>query len=101
MVVTHWLNPLIPISNFSVCIINKSSLGNMSSLASYPKANANSIGKEGIKEEKSFPRSSSPTRAVDDEEVIEWKKEGMTTRSAKRKAVAEQIEKGKSYIKQR
>ena len=73
----------------------------MSSLASYPKSNSNPVGKDGSKEEKSsFPRSSSPSRAVEDEDAIEWKKEGMTTRSAKRKAVAEQPGKEKFGMKQ-
>lgn len=75
----------------------------MSSLASYPKGNANSVNKEVSKDEKSlFPRSSSPPRAVDDEDASEWNKEGIITRSAKRKAIAEQpCGKDKSSMKQR
>ena len=75
----------------------------MSSLASFPRGKTNAVGKEDSKEEKkySFPRSSSPSRVLDDEDILEWKKEGMTTRSAKRKTKTEPaMSKEKSYMKQ-
>ena len=71
----------------------------MSSLASFPRGNASAVEKEDSKEDKkcSFLRSSSPSRALDDED-IEWKKEGVTTRSTKRKASA--VAKEKSCMRQ-
>ena len=79
------------------------------SLANVQRGGTNGGGKEEATEEKKAyvpfypgPRSSSPSRATDDEGLLEANRGGMITRSAsKRKVVPEQqTSKGSSYNKQ-
>ena len=76
------------------------------SLANIQHGSASGISKEESKEEKRLciPRSSSPTRATDDEDLIDLRRDGVITRSAaKRKAMYEKETTSKevSYSKQR
>ena len=78
----------------------------MSSLSNYQRGIANGVSKEDSKEEKKvcMPRSSSPSRATEDEDILESRKEGAITRAAaKRKTMYDQpisTSKGISYNKQ-
>ena len=61
----------------------------MSSLSNFQRVSANGVGKEESKEEKKIcmPRSSSPPRPTEEEDFLELKYEGATTRAAaKRKS---------------
>ena len=76
------------------------------SLANFQHGSASGINKEESKEEKKLciPRSSSPSRAIDEDDLIDLKRDGVTTRSAaKRKVMYEQETTSKevSYSKQR
>ena len=76
------------------------------SLSNFLHGSASGIDKEESKEEKRLciPRSSSPTRATDEEDIINLKRDGVITRSAaKRKSTYENELPSKQvpYYKQR
>ena len=76
------------------------------SLANFQHGNPGGIGTEESKDEKKIciPRSSSPSRPTNEEDMIELRSEGMTTRSAtQRKTIPDQHTASKDavHLKQR